>query len=245
MSAQNNQLFGFATESEDVVIRRLSRRVMRYLDLVQTLPAELRAPQQSKSVISVPPPPSPFRSPPVALEQESQLLDRTELEFADDVPTHVSFVRGDTPAVVEEDLAVPASPLPVLSSPVSHPRGSAPQPPPVPWSDFQPPPPPLRIKPKAEAPLQASHPTVSRELNFTRGSEAAVATIVAKENKKKAPPSSPVAAALNDRGARAEDEHLAESVSSRALVATLLIVSGALLLAGLVYWLLTFDKFVY
>jgi hypothetical protein len=260
VSAQNNQLFGYATESEDVVIRRVSRRVMRYLDVLQTLPQQVLAPQ--KSVLLPLPLPAASRSPAVR-DEEIPLVENTEPEFAEDIPTHVSFARAegsahsteDTPSVVVPLSFAPLSgslpPLPVLPVvPAYVPPPPVPPVPPVPASassspGLKPPPPPLKVKEEVEVLVKAPNPVAIRKSQSLKSSAQSVAS---KEPKTTSIKSAAVTQSASSHMALSSPPQAMQSDEDSSIGAptiALLIASAALLLAGLVYWLLTFDKFVY
>ena len=261
MSAQNNQLFGYATESEDVVIRRVSRRVMRYLDVLQALPQQIREPQKSGIVPPLPPPPA-SRSLWIGAE-EVPFVENTEPEFAEDIPTHVSFARAEGSAHSTED--TPAG-VPPLS--VAHLSGSLPPVPvlpvapvlpvnvslpPVPTTassspGLKPPPPPSpppKVKREPEVLAKEPTPVASRKAQPLK---SATQSVVPAESK--TPPMTSVAvsrtaSAHETLSSPPEAIQSGEDSSFGTPTIVLLIASAALLLAGLVYWLLTFDKFVY
>ena len=258
MSAQNNQLFGYATESEDVVIRRVSRRVMRYLDVLQALPQQIREPQKSGIV---PPPPPASRSLWLGAE-EVPLVENTEPEFAEDIPTHVSFARAEGSAHSTED--TPAGVPPLSVAPLS---GSLPPVPVLPVAPFlpvnvslppvpttassspglKPPPPPSpppKVKREPEVLAKEPNPVASRK---TQSLKSAAQSVAPAESK-----IAPMTSVAVSRTASAHvplssppEAQSGEDSSFGTPTIVLLIASAALLLAGLVYWLLTFDKFVY
>ncbi len=254
MSAQNNQLFGYATESEDVVIRRVSRRVTRYLDVLQALPEQFLAPQKSGVV----PPPPPIASHAQAIDaDEAPLAEQTEREFAEDIPTHVSFVRAegsaqsteDTPSVVVPLSVAPISvslpPLPVVADvPVRVPL------PPVPAKDssssgVKPPPVPLKVKIESEIVVKAPNPIAPRKSQSSKSAAQPIVSHEAKAASIKSAAVSKVASTPMTHSSAPEAMPSVEDSSIGGPTIALLIASAALLLAGLVYWLLTFDKFVY
>jgi hypothetical protein len=254
VSAQNNQLFGYATESEDVVIRRVSRRVTRYLDVLQTLPEQFLAPQ--KSGLVPPPPPIASHSSAFAAD-EVPLAEETEREFAEDIPTHVSFVRSegsaqsteDTPSVVVPLSVAPISvslpPLPVLPDvPVKVPLPPAP-PKDSSLSGVKPPPVPLKVKTESEILVKAPNPVAPRK---SQSPKSAVQPIVSHEAMAASIKSAAVSKVASTHMTHSSPPEAMPSVEDSTFdtpIIALLIASAALLLAGLVYWLLTFDKFVY
>ncbi len=262
MSAQNNQLFGYATESEDVVIRRVSRRVMRYLDVLQALPQQIREPQKSGLV---PPPPPASRSLWLGAE-EVPLVENAEPEFAEDIPTHVSFARAEGSAHSTEDTPAGVPPLPV--APLSGSLPPVPVLPDAPVAPFlpvnvslppvpttassspglkpppPPPPPPPKIKRETEVLEKEPNPVASRKAQSLKSAAQSVAPTESKIAPMTSVAVSRTASAHVPLSSPPEGQS-GEDSSFGTPTIVLLIASAALLLAGLVYWLLTFDKFVY
>lgn len=97
--SQSGQLFGYGMESEDVVVRRVTRRVSRYVVELQALKQELERAR----------PAAPPNSGTPSSVVTSLGSEAPHFEFADEVPTLVARARGEA-AKRSEDTGTSAVP---------------------------------------------------------------------------------------------------------------------------------------
>ena len=257
MAVQSGQLFGYGVEAEDIVVRRVSRRVSRYIESLNALGPALFAPTETPAAAPASPDDNRPQPPP----------SQVSPEFSDEVPTLVLRGRQDAGKVTEETptapvpspVEPPAPPeLPLKGDDIEEPTLRLPPLPKIeaesPVTPAEPVPPPTPQRPKAPPPQVAAAASTQ---------EAPAKPVALREPAKKPTPAPqlrpkakadvmPVSQALPpltpmpSAAPAAKDSHdPAWKPLASPPVMLAAIVGLSVLLAALVYFLLTFNKFVY
>lgn len=255
MAVQSSQLFGYGVEAEDIVVRRVSRRVSRYIESLNALGPALMSANEPAAA-----------SPDSIVHDKSLLpLSQASLEFSDEVPTLVLRGRQDAGKVTEETptSVAPAVSLPPVPTLVAHDveeptlrlpssrkvdadaRVAQPGPPPLPAQQR----PKAASQPVAAAVTvksEAAKPVALRERAKKEPSNALGQRKQQPEAKPVAPVLPPISARPTPASSPFQESPDAnwKPLASPALILAA-IVGLSVLLAALVYFLLTFNKFVY
>jgi hypothetical protein len=248
VSPQSGQLFGYTLEAEDVVVRRVSRRVGRYIDQLKVLEAKGLLVSKVTAAPSGASPSDAF----------GELLAGSIEEFADDVPTLVSRTRGTESLASDADQAsapvlpppLPDTVVPAIEAPVAFALERVQEPGPAETpalAPLQAPPPPKQrsTTPQGPKPLEVPPPPVRAAPTPKHSPKKVIEDrLKAPLKEPSLPPFSQPLSSLLGAGQAKDSPSLERSGPSP--VAMLVVVIGlAALLGGVVYFLLTFNKFIY